>query len=69
MTGDEFKAIRFKLGLSGLEWGRMLGYARKPHNVRVQVRRWEQEVRPIPPWIAPQDGDQLDTAVMPNVCG
>jgi hypothetical protein len=51
MTGDEFKAIRFKIGLSGLEWGRMLGYAGKPHNVRVQVRRWEQEVRPIPPWV------------------
>ena len=51
MTSDEFKAIRFKLGLSGLEWGRMLGYAGKSHNVRVQVRRWEQEVRPIPPWI------------------
>jgi hypothetical protein len=50
MTGNEFKAIRFKLGLSGLESGRMLGYAGKPHNVRVQVRQWEQEVRPIPPW-------------------
>jgi hypothetical protein len=43
MTGDEFKAIRFKLGLSGLEW--------EDARLRWQARRWEQEVRPIPPWI------------------
>jgi hypothetical protein len=46
MTGDEFRAVRFKLGLSALEWGQALGYAGKPHNIRTQIRRWEH-----PPWI------------------
>jgi hypothetical protein len=34
MTGDKFRAVRFKLGLSSLEWGLALGYAGKPDNIR-----------------------------------
>jgi hypothetical protein len=50
MTSDEFKAIRFKLGLSGLEWGRALGYAGEPDTIRNQIRRFEgPHGRKIPP--------------------
>jgi hypothetical protein len=38
MTGDKFRAVRFKLGLSSLEWGLALGYAGKPDNIRTQIR-------------------------------
>jgi transcriptional regulator with XRE-family HTH domain len=51
MTGDEFRAVRFKLGLSALQWGQALGYAGTTHNIRNQIRRYEHELRPIPPWI------------------
>jgi hypothetical protein len=37
-AGDEFRAVRFKLGLSSLEWGLALGYAGKPDNIRTQIR-------------------------------
>jgi hypothetical protein len=50
MTGDEFRTIRFKLGLSGLEWGRALGYSGEPNSVRNQIRRYEvPQGRKIPP--------------------
>ena len=53
MTGDELKAIRFKLGLSGLEWGRVLGYAaRDPRTLRNVIRRFERGERLIPSSIA-----------------
>jgi hypothetical protein len=50
MTGDEFRTIRFKLGLSGLEWSRALGYSGEPNSVRNLIRRYEvPQGRKIPP--------------------
>ena len=56
MTGEEFKDIRMRLGLSGLEMGRALGYQGKSKSVRVLIRRYEAKdeastVHEIPPWI------------------
>jgi transcriptional regulator with XRE-family HTH domain len=52
MTGPELKAIRKKLGLSTVELGRALGYIGKDNSVSVTVRRYEAEMKPIPPTIA-----------------
>lgn len=51
MTGEEFKAIRDKLGLSVLQMGRTLGYEGNANTVSVQVRKFEGGTRDIPPWI------------------
>ena len=52
MTGPELKAIRQKLGLSVVEFGRALGYQGQRQTVDVTVRRYELGTRDIPPWIA-----------------
>ena len=53
MTGPEFAAIRKRLGLSTVEWGRALGYEGEDNTVSVTVRRYEApNGRPLPPWIA-----------------
>jgi hypothetical protein len=62
MTGDEFRAVCFKLGLSALQWGQALGYAGTTHNIRNQIRRYEHEVRPIPPWKSGSPGCTENTA-------
>jgi transcriptional regulator with XRE-family HTH domain len=51
MTGLELKAIRQKLGLSTIEFGRALGYEGADNTVSVTVRRYESAGREIPPWI------------------
>lgn len=51
MQGKDFKAIRKSLGLSVKEFGRALGYAGTENTISVQVRRYELNSRPIPPWI------------------
>jgi hypothetical protein len=53
MTGPEFSAIRKRLGLSVISWGRALGYQGTDDTVSVTVRRYEApNGREIPPWIA-----------------
>lgn len=52
MTGDGLKAIRKRLGLSVIEFGRVLGYEGEDNSVKVAVRRYERGDRPVPPWIA-----------------
>ena len=41
MTGPQFRAIREKLGLSQIQWGRAIGYAGEPVSIHVCVRRFE----------------------------
>lgn len=49
MTGPEFAAIRKRLGLSVIEFGRALGYEGEDNTVSVTVRRYEApNGRPIP---------------------
>jgi transcriptional regulator with XRE-family HTH domain len=52
VTGDELRALRYRLGLSASEWGRALGYTGKPASLRSIISRFETGERPIPPWIA-----------------
>ena len=52
VTGDDFRAIRKRLGLSTVEMGRALGYEGQDNTVSVTVRRYESGMRPIPPTIA-----------------
>ena len=52
VTGPDLKAIRHALGLSTTELGRALGYEGKDNTVSVTIRRYESEMRPIPPRIA-----------------
>jgi|GEM_PF-6589579 len=53
MTGQELAAIRKRLGLSLIQFGRALGYQGEDNTVSVTVRRYEApNGRPIPPWIA-----------------
>lgn len=51
MTGDEMKSIRHRLGLSAVELGRAMGYTGADNTISVTVRRYESEMRPIPPWL------------------
>ena len=51
MTAKQFRAIRFDLGLSELEWGLVLGYGGKPGTVRRHIRKIEAGTREITPWL------------------
>ena len=51
MTGPELKAIRNRLGLSVYAFARALGYQGNDNTVGTQIRRYETNARPIPPWI------------------
>jgi transcriptional regulator with XRE-family HTH domain len=52
MTGEEMKSIRHRLGLSAVELGRAMGYTGADNTVSVTVRRYESDMRPIPPWLS-----------------
>lgn len=52
MTGDEMKSIRHRLGLSAVQLGRAMGYTGADNTVSVTVRRYESDMRPIPPWLS-----------------
>lgn len=52
MTGDEMRAIRKRLGLSVIEFGHAFGYEGSDTTISVTIRRYENGMRPIPPWIA-----------------
>jgi len=52
MTGEEFRAVRYQLGLSAQEWGRALGYGGKPNSIRSAISQQERGVRPVPRVIA-----------------
>ena len=51
VSGSEFQAIRRRLGLSVVTFGRALGYAGNDNTVSTVVRRYESDGRPIPPAI------------------
>lgn len=51
MTGPELAAVRKRLGLGTVAFGRALGYRGNDNTVSVQVRAYESDGRPIPPWI------------------
>ena len=51
MQGKELKAIRHELGLSAVELGRALGYAGTDNSASVTIRRYEANLRPIPPLV------------------
>ena len=51
MTGAELKATRKQIGISVEALGRALGYSGNANTVSVQIRRYETDARPIPPWI------------------
>ena len=48
VTGNEFRAVRYRLGLSAMEWGRALGYGGTPNSVRTVISRLESGSRPVP---------------------
>jgi hypothetical protein len=52
LSGDEFRALRFRLGLSASEWGRALGYRALTPVLTRMIIRFETGERPIPSWIA-----------------
>jgi len=52
MTGPDLKAIRKNLGLSVIQMGRAIGYGGSDRTVNVQIRRYENNTRDIPEWIA-----------------
>jgi hypothetical protein len=52
MTGKELKALRYKLGMKKLEYGRMLGFLSTQHSLAVHMHRLENQRRPIPLYIA-----------------
>jgi hypothetical protein len=52
VTGDEFRSLRYELGLSTLQWGRALGYEGIPNSVRSTISRYETGGRPIPRVVA-----------------
>lgn len=52
MSGEEMKAIRKRLGLSTIQLGRAFGYTGSDNTVSVTIRKYESELRPIPPWLA-----------------
>ena len=52
MNGKKLRSVRQGLGLSVKEFGRALGYVGNDNTLSVQVRRYELDARPIPPWIA-----------------
>jgi hypothetical protein len=71
VTGSEFRAVRYRLGLSAMEWGRALGYGGTPNSVRSVISRLESGSRPVPAVVGllawmygrygiPGDGTPLD---------
>ena len=71
VTGSEFRAVRYRLGLSAMEWGRALGYGGTPNSVRTVISRLESGTRPVPAVVGllawmygrygiPGDGTPLD---------
>ncbi|WP_454917258.1 helix-turn-helix domain-containing protein [Xanthobacter sediminis] len=53
MTGPELAAIRHRLGLSAIAFGRACGYTGTDNSVSVSIRRYEGEYgRPVPPLLA-----------------
>ena len=52
MTGEEFKAIRLRLGLSRAQFGYVLGYTGKAKNGNSLIWRMEREAQKVMPWIA-----------------
>ena len=52
MTGAELKSIRHRLGLSTTQLGRAFGYAGSDVTASGTIRKYESDVRPIPPWLA-----------------
>ena len=48
LTGSQFKAIRQRLKLEQLEWGRALGYTGEIGTITRQMRRFENEGHQIP---------------------
>lgn len=52
MTGAEFRAIRKKLFLSVIGFGRVLGYGGSDNTVSTVIRRYESGDREIPIYMA-----------------
>ena len=48
MNGIQMKTIRMKMGLTGAEFARALGYQGKDGSLETQIRRWERGHRKIP---------------------
>jgi transcriptional regulator with XRE-family HTH domain len=48
LTGEEFRDIRYRLGLSASEWGRALGYSGSHNSLRTVISRYERGRRVIP---------------------
>lgn len=57
MTPQQLKAIRRKLGLSVVDFGRALGYIGNDNSISVTVRRYESDRQDIPPRIAARATD------------
>ncbi|MEK9754697.1 MAG: helix-turn-helix transcriptional regulator [Rhodospirillaceae bacterium] len=49
--GQAMKAARKELGLSTVELARALGYEAERAQAQAQIRRYESDSRPVPPWI------------------
>lgn len=52
MSGEEMKALRRALGLSTIQLGRAFGYQGTDNTVSVTIRKYESDMRTIPPWLA-----------------
>lgn len=52
MTPDEFKAIRHRLKLSTVQFGRAFGYTGSDNSASVSIRTYESGGRPIPEYMA-----------------
>lgn len=52
MSGEQMLAIRTGLGLTRVQFGLAIGYSGDRNTVNDVVRKYEQDVKPIPPWIA-----------------
>ena len=42
MTGDEMRAIRKRMGMSAVEFGRALGYRSSYNTIKVKIQRYER---------------------------
>jgi hypothetical protein len=58
MTGPELMAVRRRLGMSRVEFGRWLGYRGSARNVYNDIRRYETGKRPIPFELDERDVDK-----------
>ena len=54
MTGSEMKEARRKLGLSRVEFARLLGYTGTDRNDELRIKNYENDRRPdgLPPYLA-----------------